>query len=137
MCSVYGERYRMLSGEKASIAVSTGLGERRLHLGPGRNVERTIHELRCERLMLTLLADEAVVVVPLVLARAPLERRVRLRPADQALVEREAPEHAARRRVARDRRAPRNAAAGETVRGLQSAGPTPDHHDVVVARRER
>jgi hypothetical protein len=29
MCSVYGERYRTLSGEKASIAVSTGRGEPR------------------------------------------------------------------------------------------------------------
>jgi hypothetical protein len=38
-----------------------------------RNVVRAIHELRYERLMLTLVADEAVVVVPLVLARASLE----------------------------------------------------------------
>ena len=87
--------------------------------------------------MLTLVADEAVVVVPLVLARASLERRVRLRPADQALIDREAPEHAARRRVARDHRAPGNPCAGEAVRGLQSAGPASHHHDVVLARRER
>jgi len=87
--------------------------------------------------MLTLVADEAVVVVPFVLAHASLERRVRLRPADQALIDRKAPEHAARRRVARDHRAPGNSRAGEAVRGLQPAGPASDQNDVVVARRER
>ena len=121
----------------ANVPARRELDERRLHLGAGRNVERAIHELRCERLMLTLVADEAVVVVPLVLARAALERRVRLRPADEALIDREAPKHAARRRVARDHRAPGNPRAGEAVRGLQSAGPASHQHDVVVARRER
>jgi hypothetical protein len=121
----------------ANAPAQSELDERPLHLGARRNVERAVHELRCERLMLTLVADEAVVVVPLVLTRAPLERRVRLRPADQALVDGEAPEHAARRRVARDHRAPGNPRAGDAVRGLQSARPAPHHHDVVVARRKR
>src|SRR5205823_9589701 len=66
-----------------------------------------------------------------------VERRVRLRPADQALVDREAPEHAAGRRVARDHRAPGNPRTGEAVRGLQPAGPASHQHDVVVARGER
>jgi hypothetical protein len=175
---VYGERYRMLSGENprlghadrehthpaavlavgcleheafvvaprrqplavvanANVGAPRELDERRLHLATGRNVEGTVHELRHERTMPGLVADEAVVVVPLVLARATLERRVRLRPADQALVDREAPEHTARRRVARDRRAPGNTRAGKAVGGLQSAGPAPHHHDVVIARRKR
>ena len=88
-----------------------------------RNVVCAVHELRHERLVRALVADEAVVVVPLVLARARLERRVRLRPADQALVDRQAAEHAARRGVAREHRAARDSGAGEAVRGLQAAGP--------------
>jgi hypothetical protein len=113
------------------------LDERGLHLVAGRNVEGAVHELRGERLMLALVADEAVVVVPLVLARASLERRVRLRPADQALVDREAPEHTARRRVAREHRAPGDPRAGEAVRRLQSARPASHQDDVVLAGRER
>src|SRR2546421_285599 len=97
----------MLSGEKASIAVSIGRGEpsttasapgepdgRRPHLGAAGDVEGRVHDLRRERLMLALVAEEAVVVVPLVLARASLERRVRLLPADRAWIDREPPEHA-------------------------------------------
>ena len=86
--------------------------------------------------MRTLVAYEAVVVVPLVLARASVERGVRLRPADQALVEREAPEHPARRRVARDHRTSGNPRACEAVCSLQSSGPASDQHDVVVAGRK-
>src|SRR5204863_5821769 len=50
----------------ADAAALGELGERRLHLETGRDVEGAVHELRCERLMLTLVAEEAVVVVPLV-----------------------------------------------------------------------
>src|SRR5262249_5254845 len=90
-----------------------------------------------ERLVLRLVADEAVVVVPLVLARPRLERRVGLRPADQPLINRPAAEHAAGRRVARENGAACDAGAGEAVRGLQAAPPRPHHHDVVLARRKR
>ena len=106
-----------------------------LVVGHGQSGTAGAFALAC--LMLPLVADEAVVVVPLVLPRAPLERRVRFRPADQALVDRKAPEHATRRRVAREHRAPGNPRAGEAVRGLQSAGPASHQYDVVVAGRER
>src|SRR4051794_6267469 len=93
----------------ADVSASGELDERCLHLGASGDVERAVHEFRHQGLMLALDADEAVVVVPFVLARAALERRVRLRPADQALVDGEAPEHAAGCWVTRDRCAARDA----------------------------
>ena len=111
-------------------------GEAGLHLGPRGNDVRAVHERRDERLMLGLVRDEAVVVVPLVLARARLGRRVRLRPREQALEDRKLPEHASRRVVPRDGRAV-DAEPREAVARLQAAGPASDHDDGVVARRKR
>ena len=111
-------------------------GEAGLHLGPRRDDVRAVHERGHERLVLGLVRDEAVVVVPLVLAGARLCRRVRLRPREQALEDRELPEHASRRVVPRDRRAV-DAQSREAVARLQAAGPASDHDDGVVARRKR
>jgi hypothetical protein len=86
--------------------------------------------------VLRLVADEAVVVVPLVLARPVRERRLRPRPADQPLVDRKAAEHAARRVVAREDRDTLDPGARERVRRLEPARPTADHDDVVLAGRE-
>ena len=92
---------------RASVANLYGrpLGERGqalLHLRAGGNHERPVHERRDERLELGLIGDEAVVVVPLVLAGAGLRGRVRLRPGEEALEDGVAPEHPAGRLVPRD-----------------------------------
>src|SRR5437764_912607 len=83
-----------------------------------------------------LVADEAVVVVPLVLARPVRKRRLRPRPADQPLVDGKAAEHAARRVGAREDGDARDPGAGERVRRLEPARPAADDDDVVVAGRE-
>jgi len=80
-----------------------------------------------------LVADEAVVVVPLVLARPVRERRLWPRPADQPLVDGEAAEHAARRVVARENGDALDPGARERVRCLEPARPAADDDDVVLA----
>ena len=80
-------------------------GDPGLHLLPGRDDVRAVHQRRHERLVLGLVRDQAVVVVPLVRAGARLGRGVWLRPGEQALEDRELAEHAARRVIAGERRA--------------------------------
>src|SRR5262245_5248245 len=82
------------------------------------------------------IADEAVVVVPLVLARPAGDGSIGLRPADQALVDGEAAEHPSWSVVARDDRAAAYPRTSKGVRDLQAAGPAADHDDVVVAVRK-
>src|SRR4051794_23436583 len=108
--------------------------EARLHLRPRRQVVGAVHQRRHERLQLRLVGQEAVVVVPLVLAGGPLGRRVGLRPGDQALVDREPPEHPARLLVAGNDGV-LYAEAAQEVRGLKPAGAAADDDDVVVAGR--
>jgi hypothetical protein len=86
--------------------------------------------------MVRLVPDEAVVVVPLVLAGAVRERRVGLRPADQALVDGEPAEHSSGSGVARDDRAAPDPDPCQRIGDLQPAGPAADHDDVVLAGRE-
>ena len=81
-------------------------------------------------------AEQAVVVVPLVLARAAGDRRVGLRPADQPLVHGKAAEHATRAVVARDDGAAVDPRPGEGVRHLEATGAAADDDDVVGAWRE-
>ena len=52
-----------------NVSAHGELREPGLHLMAGRDVERAVHELAHERLLAGLVADKAVVVVPLVLAR--------------------------------------------------------------------
>ncbi len=115
------------------------LGERRdpgLHLGPRRQVEGAVHQRRDERLELRLLGEQAVVVVPLVLARRPLDRRVGLCPADEALEDRKTLEHPTRPLVARQDRVP-DPQAPEAIAGLEPARTAADHDHVVFAGRVR
>ncbi len=67
-----------------------------LHFLAGRDHERPVHAHRDEGLVLRLVCDEAVVVVPLVGARAGLGGRVGLRPRKEPLEDRKEAEHAAR-----------------------------------------
>jgi hypothetical protein len=110
--------------------------ERGLHLRARREVHRPVHEPRHQRLVLRFVPDEAVVVVPLVLACPVCERRLRPRPADQPLVDGEATEHATGRVVAREGRDALDPGACERIRSLEPAGPAADHDDVVLAGRE-
>ena len=111
--------------------------ERSLHLGTGREVELAVHEERRERLMALDVSEEAVVVVPLVLAGSSRDRSIGLRPADQALVHGEATEHAAGLLVSRDDCAAADAGTGQAVCDLEATGATADDDDVVGAGRER
>jgi hypothetical protein len=114
------------------------LGEGRetaLHLLARGDHERPVHQLRDERPVLVLLGEQAVVVVPLVLARAAVGGRVRLRPREQALVDRRPAEHTSRLVVRREHGV-LDAEAGKAVARLETAGSAPDDDDRVVAGRE-
>src|SRR5919106_5157738 len=114
------------------------LGEGRetaLHLLARGHHERPVHQLWDERAMLVLLGEEAVVVVPLVLARAAVGGRVRLRPREQALVDRRPAEHPSRLVVRREQGV-LDPEAGEAVARLEAAGSAPDDDDRIVAGRE-
>src|SRR5215207_117089 len=104
-----------------------------LHLGPRGNVERAVHIAGDERAVRRVLGEQAVVIVGLVLARARLERCVRLRPTDQAVEDRKAAEHPARRVVGRHQRV-RDAVTAEVVGGLEPAGAAADDDDLVPPR---
>jgi hypothetical protein len=114
------------------------LGEEReafLHLGPGRHRPRPVHGGRHQPAQLRLVGDEAVVVIPLVLAGVPAVRRVGFRPRQQALEDRPLPEHAAGTVVGGDD-GMLDPVARQEIRRLQTAGPAADHDHVVVPRRE-
>ena len=127
--------------ELAAVADAQGRSldvspERRLHLLAPGNVEAAVHEHRHQPAVLRLVAQQRVVVVPLVFGRLALDRRLRLRPADQPLEDWEAAEHPRGFLVARDDREPPDTRAREAVRGLEAARTAADDHDVVVARWE-
>ena len=106
-----------------------------LHLRAGRNHPRAVHELGDECLLAALLAQQAVVVVPLVGAGTALDGRVRLCPGEQPLVDRPLAEHSARGVVLRDDGV-LDAEPLQAVARLQPAGAAPDHDDGILAGRE-
>src|SRR5207245_3329515 len=96
------------SGPAAAVTHSDAgaLGERvdvALHLGPRRVVRSAVHHRSHEGAARLLFGKQAVPVVALVLARALLERRIRLGPGEETLEERPLAEHAAGVLVGRDR----------------------------------
>ena len=105
-----------------------------LHLRARRSHVGAVHLGRDGRPQLGLVGDQAVVVVPLVLAGGALVRRVRLRPGEQPLVDRPLAEHAAGRVVLRDDRV-LDAEPRECVGGLQAARPAADDDDRILAGR--
>ena len=112
------------------------LRERRevaLHLRSRRVVRAAIHDRGHQRGVLALDGQQAVPVVALVLACAALERRVRLRPREQPLEERPAPEHAAGTLVRRDHGVA-DAKTRERVADLKAAGSAAHDDDRVLAR---
>jgi hypothetical protein len=110
-------------------------GKPLLHLESRGNHVGAVHEGDDGRLVFRRVADEAVVVVPLVVSRAGLEGRVGFRPREQPLVDREGEEHPAWAFVARDERV-LDAEAREEIARLQAAGPAPDDDHWVFARRK-
>src|SRR5439155_21432040 len=126
-------------GSGPAAAVTHGdagaLGERfevTLHLGARGVVRSAVHHRAHECAARLLFGKQAVPVVALVLARALLERGIRLGPREQALEERPLAEHAAGVLIGRDR-GMLHAAAGERVADLQAAGSAADENDRIVA----
>src|SRR5438094_5664924 len=103
-----------------------------LHLGPRRVVRGAVHHRTHEGAAGLLFGQQAVPVVALVLARALLERRIRLGPGEQALEERPLAEHPAGVLGGRDRRV-LHAESRERVADLQAAGSAADESDRRVA----
>jgi hypothetical protein len=107
-----------------------------LHLGTRRNVPGAVHHLGDQRLVRGLVADQAVVVVELVLARPAQTGCFRLRPADQPVEDREAAEHPAGLLVRGDHGVldpePR-----ERVARLQPGRSAPDDDQRIATRWER
>jgi len=91
---------------------------------------------RHERSQLAVVGDEAVLVVGLELAAVAGDVRGGVRPADETLEEREAPEHPARAVVGRHDRMS-HPEPSEAVARLETAGPAAHDDDVVVAGRMR
>src|SRR5258708_18516896 len=111
-------------------------GEVLLHLGARREVRRAVHQAGLDRAQAVLFADERVPVVALVVARATLFGRERLRPRQEALEEWPAAEHAAWRGIGGDDRV-LDAGARQRVAELQPARAAADDDDRVFAGRER
>ena len=136
------EAVLLAAGRLPAAAVPDGhsgpVRERRqplLHLRAGRNHPRAVHELGDECLLAALLAQQAVVVVPLVGASTALDGRVGLCPGEEPLVDRPLAEHPARGVVLRDDRV-LDAEPLQAVARLQPAGAAPDHDDGILAGRE-
>src|SRR4030095_10687380 len=106
----------------------------RFHLLARGDVEAAIHEQGHQRAMIRLLAEQRVVVVPLVLARATLDRRLRLRPADQPLEHRKATEHPGGLVVTGENGDAADSRAREGIRHLWTARAAADHDDVTRPR---
>ena len=111
-------------------------GQVGLHLRARRELGRAVHERRLERPGVGLVRDEAVPVEALVGARSTGWQRVRLGPRQQALEERPAPEHPARRRIRREDGEPKPLAS-QPVGHLERSGTRADDHDLVGPGRRR
>src|SRR4051812_49049209 len=120
-------------------ADARAIGERRqtrLHLLPRGTPPSLGHVLGDERAQLGLICEEAVLIARLVSTLPALLGRGLVRPADQVLVERKAPEHAAGRIVGRDDGVV-DAEAAERVARLQPARAAADDDDAVLPRWKR
>ena len=107
-----------------------------LHLRPGWEVGRAVHELDHRAAESGVLGEKAVPVVPLVSALALIDRRVRLGPRHQPLEEGEPLEHAGGLLVCGDQRV-LHAELCQVIRRLQTAGSRADDDDRVLPGRER
>ena len=107
-----------------------------LHLGPGWEVRRPVHHRRHDGPVLRLVRQQAVPVVALVRRRAALLDGVRLGPAEHALEDRPAPEHASGRGVIADHRV-LHAEAAKGVGQLERTRSAADEDQRISARRKR
>ena len=119
-------------------ANSGALGEQHkppLHLRARWEVGRAVHDPGHDASAGLLFGEQAVPVVALVLARAAVEPRVWLGPAEHALENRPAPKHAARGVILR-KHGVIDAEPREAVGQLQTAGPAADDDEWVATWRK-